>query len=113
MGEWIEQFIYDLIKFRGSKKIQELKESESYQCRNKIVQFADCDLSDNDIANLTLLGNILEGNISNEHKTIVTEIMLTISKLILSNEDRFRIVKRLAETRASDMVFNLCKKIIA
>lgn len=110
VGEWIEQFIYDLIKFRGSKKIQELKESESYQCRNKIVQFADCDLSDNDIANLTLLGNILEGNISNEHKTIVTEIMLTISKLILSNEDRFRIVKRLAETRASDMVFNLCKK---
>ena len=108
--EWLEQFIYDLIRFRGVKKIEELRMSESYRCRNSIVQFAKLKLSDNDIENLVLLGNILECKITKAHKAIVTEIMVMISELILSNEDRFRIIERLVETKASDIVFNLCKE---
>ncbi len=109
-GEWIEQFIYDLIKFRSIKRIEELKMEESYRRRNSIAQFANCSLSDNDITNITLLGNILECKIPNAHKVIVTEIMVMISEQILSNKDRFRIVERLVETKASDIVFSLCKK---
>lgn len=109
-GEWLEQLIYDLIRFRSIKKIEELRMSESYRHRNSIAQFDDCNLSDNDIANLALLGNILECKISNAHKAIVSEIMVMISEQMLSNEDRFRIVERLVETKASDIVFNLCKK---
>ena len=109
-GEWIEQFIYDVIKFRGIKRIGELRNSESYRCRSEIVKFADEDLSDNDIANVALLGNLVVGKISNAHKDIIAEIMLLISKHIISSRDRYRIVKRLVETKSSDVVFEACKK---
>ena len=109
-GEWLEQFLYDLIRFGGIKKIEELRMSESYRCRNSMGQFAKFGLSDNDIVNLVLLGNILECKITKAHKAIVTEIMVMVSELILSNEDRFRIIERLVETKASDIVFNLCKE---
>ena len=74
-------------------------------------QFAKFGLSDNDIINLVLLGNILECKITKAHKTIVTETMAMVSELILTNEDRFRIIERLVEMKASDIVFNLCKEI--
>lgn len=109
-GEWLEQFLYDLIRFRGIKKIDELRMSESYRCRNSMGQFAKFGLSDNDIINLVLLGNILECKITKAHKTIVTETMAMVSELILTNEDRFRIIERLVEMKASDIVFNLCKE---
>ena len=82
---------------------------ESYQRRNEIVQFAGSTLSGDDIANITLLGNILQSKISNMHKAIATEVMLLISRVILTNEDRYRIVERLINTKANDNVFNSCK----
>lgn len=109
-GEWLEQFLYDLIRFRGIKKIEELRMSESYRCKNSIGQFVKFRLSDNDIVNLVLLGNMLECKITKAHKAIVTEIMTMVSELILSNEDRFRIIERLVKMKASDIVFNLCKE---
>lgn len=108
-SEWLEQFIYDLIRFRSIKKIEELRTSESYRCRKSIAKFEGTVLSDNDIENLVLLGNILECKITKAHKAIVSEIMTMISEFIISNEDRFRIVARLAETGASDIAFSLCK----
>ncbi|GEM_PF-2085224 len=108
-SEWLEQFIYDFIRFRGNKCIDELRMTESYQLRNTIVHFAGSTLSSDDIANITLLGNILQSKISDMHKAIVTEVMLLISRVILSNEDRYRIVERLVSTKANDIVFNACK----
>ena len=108
-SEWLEQFLYDFIRCRGNKRIDELRMSESYRCRNSIVQFAGSVLSDDDIANITLLGNILQSKISNMHKAIATEVMLLISRVILTNEDRYRIVEYLIRTKANDIVFNACK----
>lgn len=109
-SEWIEQFICDLIRFRSIKKIDELRMSESYLYRKNIAQFEDCRLSDNDISNLVLLGTIHECKISNAHKDIISEIMLMISKFILTNEDRFRIIERLVCNKTSDIEFAICKK---
>lgn len=109
-SEWMEQFIYDLIRYRSIKRIKELRMSESYMCRKSMAQFAGVRLSDSDIENLVILGNILECKIAKAHKAIISEIMTLISEFILSNEDRFRIVARLAETEANDIVFDLCKE---
>ena len=108
-SEWLEQFLYDFIRCRGNKCIDELQRSECYRYRDAIVQFAGSELSDNDIANITLLGNILQSKISKRHKAIATEVMLLISRVILTNKDRYRIVECLIDTKANDIVINTCK----
>lgn len=110
VGEWVEQFIADLIRNRSMKRLDELKVSESYQLRKNIVQLGCEGLSDNDIANLTLLGNIYSGKIPNAHKDIISDVMISISNEVLSNIDRFRILEQLIKTNASDAVIDLCKR---
>lgn len=110
VGEWVEQFISDLIRNRSMKRLDELKMSESYRLREKITHLSGECLSDNDIANLTLLGNIYSGKIPNAHKDIISDVMISISNEVLSNIDRFRILEQLVKTNSSDAVVNTCKK---
>jgi hypothetical protein len=109
-SDWLEQFIFDLIRYRKAKKLEDLKASESCSSRNCLQQYAGEALSDADIANLALLGNILDCKIPNTHKNIVCEIMSLVSKTILTNVDRYRIVERLVDTKADSCTFDLCQK---
>ena len=105
---WLEQIICEILKNKSISKIDALKQSESYMCSSSLHSLADLEVDGESILNLVILGQMLEAKISNKHKNIICELMSVISRDVLSNQDRYRIIAELVNLKASDNVFRLC-----
>ena len=107
---WLEQIISELIKCRSVKNLQALRQSESYMARNHLLSYIDLDIDDDAVSYLVILAQMLEGKLSNAHKNIICGLMTLISRTVLTNQDRYRIIKELVDLKVDDYVFGWCVK---
>lgn len=105
-GSWLENFITAALKW--SNNINKFRESSTVTRIDNLSEYRNAHLDSDDILNLIILGGMLNAKILNAHKDIIIRAMRMVSQYVLTNENRFRIIERLADLNVEESVVDYC-----